>query len=175
MSPLHTAELMRAARLAAKWHGGQKRKGSKLPYIVHPLSVAERVAGGEGIPEEADRRVLLLAAILHDTVEDTPMPPELIAEEFGERVLSVVLELTQDKSLEKSVRKRLMVEHSAEWSLEAKIVKLADRWDNMASMYLMSESFQRRYSLEAAALLGNLSGVWPQAESAIRELMVDLA
>lgn len=173
MPNVEVAELMRAARLAAKAHGAQTRKGSSLPYVVHPFSVAERLARGEGIPAAADRRTMMLAAILHDTLEDTDLPPAQIEAEFGKTVLAVVRELTQDKSLEKSVRKRRMVEECGGWSLEAKVVKLADRWDNMAAMHLMSEEFQTRYSLEAAALLKNLAGTWPQAEQAIRELMVD--
>ena len=167
-----TAELMRAARLAAKAHGSQLRKNSHLPYIVHPLSVVERLARGVGIPAAADRRTMMLAAVLHDTLEDTELPPRDIATEFGERVLSVVRELTQDKSQEKAERKRRMVEDCPGWTLEAKVVKLADRWDNMATMNLMSEEFQKRYSLESVALLEKLEGIWPQAEQAIRELMV---
>ena len=164
------AELMRAARLAVKAHDGQVRNGSKLPYVVHPLSVAERVARGEGVPAMANRRTMLLAAVLHDCLEDTELPPEQIFREFGEEVLAVVRELTQDMSLPKAERKRRMVEGCGAMSLEARVVKLADRWDNMTTMHLLSEEFQLRYSKEAGEMLLGLAGTWAQAENGIRRL-----
>ena len=74
---------------------------------------------------------MLIAALLHDTVEDTGTKTEEIAERFGERVSGIVAEVTDDKSLPKQERKRLQIEHAAHLSPEAKLVKLGDKISNI--------------------------------------------
>lgn len=74
---------------------------------------------------------VLAAAFLHDTVEDTTATPEDIRDRFGPAVEQMVLELTDDKSLEKNERKRLQVEHAPNLSAGAKLVKLADKISNV--------------------------------------------
>ncbi len=122
------ATLLRAADFAAIKHKDQRRKGSDSdPYINHPLSVARYLIEVGGI-EDPD---ILAAAILHDTVEDTETTAEDLAELFGERVSSLMMEVTDDKSLDKQVRKRLQVEHAPGLSPGAKLIKLADKISNI--------------------------------------------
>lgn len=164
------AEILKAGQLAVIAHSGQQRKGSGNPYVVHPMRVAERLLKHE-LPAEADLRVMLLAAILHDVLEDTEVPEERLTELFGEDVSLVVRELTQDKSLPKPERRQKMLDGCRTYSLEAKVVKLSDRWDNMSEMASMSADFIERYCREARVMLETMKGAWPAAEDAIQKLI----
>ena len=77
---------------------------------------------------------ILMAAILHDTVEDTETTAEELTELFGENVCSMVLEVTDDKSLPKERRKELQIEHAPHLSVGAKHVKLADKISNVSDV-----------------------------------------
>lgn len=78
--------------------------------------------------DEAD---VLVAAVLHDTIEDTQTTEQELRTRFGDRVTSIVLEVTDDKSLPKQRRKELQVEHAGHKSREAALVKLADKTCNL--------------------------------------------
>ena len=170
-----SCELLEAARLAAVGHDGQKRKGSGHPYLVHPLRVARRALLGQ-LPAYADRRVIGLAAVLHDTLEDTDISAEQLARSFGARVASVVEELTQDASLPRFERRKKMVDGCGSYSLEARIVKLADRWDNMSEMgEAFGPEFTTRYCAEASVMIENMKGSWPEAERAIAAIIAGYA
>jgi len=127
--------ILRALEFAASRHRTQFRKGEdKSPYINHPIQVANLLAneGGEKDP------ILLTAAILHDVVEDTVDTPEEkqelineISKLFGTQVISLVIEVTDDKSLEKQERKRLQIEQAPHKSDNAKKLKIADKIMNV--------------------------------------------
>lgn len=127
--------ILKALEFAAARHKSQFRKGlGKTPYINHPIQVANLLVnyGGESDP------VLLSAAILHDVVEDTVNSvgerDELIstiAEMFGQEILSLTLEVTDDKTLDKKERKRLQVENASHKSDNAKKLKIADKIMNL--------------------------------------------
>ena len=120
--------LLRAIEFAAEKHRDQRRKGvDASPYINHPISVASIIANIGGVRD----MTVLLAAILHDTIEDTRTTPDELEELFGRDVLDVVLEVTDDKRLPKPERKRLQIEHSPHLSYAAKLVKLADKTSNV--------------------------------------------
>jgi GTP diphosphokinase / guanosine-3',5'-bis(diphosphate) 3'-diphosphatase len=124
-------KLLQAASFSAQKHTGQRRKGERgEPYINHPLEVANLIAS-IGAVDDYD---ILIAAILHDTVEDCGVTREEIEELFGEKVAGYVMEVTDDKSLPKAERKRLQVEHAPHLSPGAKIVKLADKISNIADI-----------------------------------------
>ena len=121
-------ELLLAARFAAERHAGQVRKGAKAePYINHPLEVAYLIAN-VGMVTDLD---IMMAGLLHDTVEDTETTPEELTVLFGKTVCGYVLEVTDDKSLPKARRKELQVEHAPHMSPGAKVVKLADKISNI--------------------------------------------
>jgi hypothetical protein len=77
---------------------------------------------------------LVIAAFLHDAIEDQEVPRAVIAEAFGEDVAKLVEEVTDDKNLEKQERKRLQVEHSHKKSDRAKILKLPDKTSNLRAI-----------------------------------------
>merc|ERR1712110_1259910 len=100
------AEVLKAADFAAKKHRDQRRKGpDKAPYINHPIGVANILANEGGI----DDPIVLQAALLHDTVEDTDTSLDEIEEQFGKIVRDVVDEVTDQKDLPSKERKRLQV------------------------------------------------------------------
>ncbi len=118
------ALLLRAATFSAERHRHQSRKGDDpSPYINHPLEVASILANVGGISDVTT----LVAALLHDTVEDTSATPEELEGEFGPEVRLLVEEVTDDKTLEKDVRKRLQIEHTPALSTAAKQIKLGDK------------------------------------------------
>ena len=122
--------ISRAERFARVCHEGQFRKGkAKEPYVNHLEEVAkltERWGGGENA---------IAAAWLHDTVEDCP-PISFadLALLFGDKIADIVAELTDDKSLPKAERKRKQLENSSFKSVDASLVKLADKTSNVGAI-----------------------------------------
>lgn len=126
--PSPASAILAAAHFAADKHRDQRRKGpEKSPYINHPIEVAEVLAGVGGVTEVA----VIQAALLHDTVEDTETTHEELLERFGGEVAGLVAEVTDDKSKEKSERKRLQVEHAGVLTPRAKMIKMADKICNV--------------------------------------------
>lgn len=127
----NTAALLAALAFAAHKHRDQRRKDREAsPYINHPIALAHLLATTGGI----DDTVVLQAAILHDTVEDTDTTLAELAAAFGEKVASVVAEVTDDTGLPKATRKELQVEGAPHKSPEATLVKLADKTCNLRDM-----------------------------------------
>src|SRR3954465_15078575 len=90
---------------------------------------------------------LVIAALLHDAIEDQEVPREMIADSFGEDVAELVEEVTDDKSLDKATRKRKQVESASKKSDRAKLIKLADKTSNLRAITASpspSWSVQRR-------------------------------
>src|SRR4051794_11061190 len=108
-----------AADAAARWHVDQRRKGAaQEPYINHLLEVANVVTHATG---GTDPNVVI-AALLHDSVEDQGVTPDTIGTDFGEWVADIVMEVSDDKSLPKAERKRKQVESAPKKSREAKLI-----------------------------------------------------
>lgn len=119
-----------AIQYAALKHAGQRRKGSRArPYIVHPIAVAQLLSMA-GVND----RDILAAAVLHDTIEDTKTKYSDIAERFGVAVAEYVQEVTDDKRLPADERKRLQIVHAPTLSHGAKLIKLADKADNLKDL-----------------------------------------
>src|SRR4051812_21430981 len=113
-----------ALAFAADKHSEQRRKdAAATPYINHPIFVARVLLREGGLYDPS----LLLAAILHDTVEDTDVTLDELRARFGSEVASLVSEVTDDKSLDKAERKRLQVEHAPHASVKARQLKIADK------------------------------------------------
>ena len=81
-----------------------------------------------------DDSVVICAALLHDTIEDTETTPEELRAAFGDEIAGIVREVTDDKLLSKQDRKRLQIEHAGSLSDKAKLVKLADKISNLRDM-----------------------------------------
>jgi (p)ppGpp synthase/HD superfamily hydrolase len=122
--------IMKAADFAARRHTRQRRKGAAAePYLNHLIEVADLVA--EATDGSADA---VVAALLHDAVEDQGVEIEEIADLFGATVASVVAELTDDKTLPKQERKDKQIESAPHKSDTASIIKLADKTSNLRAL-----------------------------------------
>ena len=129
--PQGLVDVLRAAETAARWHSEQRRKGAaQEPYINHLLEVARLVGEATG----GDDPALVIAALLHDAVEDCDVAPEEISALFGADVAALVMAVTDDKSLPKQVRKQLQIDKAAGKSARAKLLKLADKTSNLRAM-----------------------------------------
>jgi (p)ppGpp synthase/HD superfamily hydrolase len=124
-------KLAKAYHWAAVQHVDQRRKGEAAePYMNHLAEVAALVAEASG-GEDAE---LVVAAVLHDVVEDTGANIGDVAERFGDRAAGFVAEVTDDKALPKAERKRLQIEHAVHASAGAKMIKLADKTSNLRAL-----------------------------------------
>ncbi|HMF89301.1 MAG TPA: HD domain-containing protein [Candidatus Angelobacter sp.] len=124
-------KILAAARFAAEQHASQKRKGHAAePYINHLIEVAELVAASSPVLDTN----LVMAAFLHDTIEDTGVTAQELEQRFGSDVTALVLEATDDKSLPKETRKALQVESAPHKSVRAQTLKLADKISNLRSL-----------------------------------------
>ncbi|MFM7317203.1 MAG: HD domain-containing protein [bacterium] len=153
--------ILQATLFAAKKHTNQRRKDpSASPYINHPLEVAWILSSIGAIVDED----VLIAALLHDTIEDTQTTREEIEFAFGERVAGFVCECTDDKLLPKEERKRLQIENAPKKSNEAKCIKIADKIANLKSVMIappMDWSIDRQidYLNWAGNVVAGLKGV----------------
>jgi guanosine-3',5'-bis(diphosphate) 3'-pyrophosphohydrolase len=117
-----------AANFAAERHKDQRRKGKRqLPYVNHLAEVARLLA----VATKGTDAELVAAGWLHDTVEDTETSQDELVSTFGDDVASLVMEVTDDKSLPKAERKRLQVLKTPAKTLRAKMIKLADLTSNL--------------------------------------------
>ena len=123
--------ILSAARFAAEKHADQRRKGDAAePYVNHLIEVADLVASALDEPDTG----LVIAALLHDSIEDAGVTSEDLALRFGADVADLVGEVTDDKSLPQQERKRLQVENAPKKSVRAQTIKLADKISNLRSI-----------------------------------------
>jgi guanosine-3',5'-bis(diphosphate) 3'-pyrophosphohydrolase len=123
-----TERLLDAVMYAALCHQAQKRKdAAQTPYIVHPLTVAHTLLH-VGHVIDID---VLIAAVLHDVVEDTDATIDDVRARFGDRVAGLVAEVTDDKTLAPSAVKRSQIERVRHASDGAKLIKMADKISNV--------------------------------------------
>ncbi|MGB5822520.1 MAG: HD domain-containing protein [Proteocatella sp.] len=119
----------RAVELAALSHDGQFRKGTKIPYITHPFEVAQMLTS-YGCRED-----VIIAGLLHDTVEDTPLTLDLIDTGFGAEVCRFVKNCTEDKTKSWKERKQHTIDFLADCNeLEMLILSCADKTSNLRSI-----------------------------------------
>ena len=120
--------LLQALAFSAHKHKDQRRKDvDSSPYINHPISLAS-ILCNEGHVTDID---VICGALLHDTVEDTDTTAAELEDRFGPIIRDIVMDVTDDKTLDKPDRKRLQIEHAAHISEQAKLVKLADKISNL--------------------------------------------
>ena len=140
--------------LAFGAHAGQKRKYTHEPYINHPLAVAELVSN---VSNDSN---LIIAAILHDVVEDTSVTLDDIWNYFGGQVGLLVSHLTDISKPEdgnRATRKAMDRKHTADSSPEAKTIKLADLIDNTKTIVELDPNFAKVYMKEKCLLLNVLT------------------
>jgi (p)ppGpp synthase/HD superfamily hydrolase len=118
----------KAVIFAAKKHSGQLRKGTEVPYIVHPVEVMKIL-----IENKCTEKVII-AGILHDTIEDAKIKPKEIRNKFGEEVMRIVQSESEDKKKTWEERKQATIDHLKTASLEVKLVCCADKLSNIRAM-----------------------------------------
>ena len=166
-------KLLEAINFAAKKHSTQKRKGAdEQPYINHPLEVLNLLIN---VGKIEDYNVLI-AAVLHDTIEDTETTKEEITELFGADVCEMVLEVTDDKSLPKAERKQKQIEHAPHLSRGARYIKLGDKISNIRDVSEnppdgWSDERRLEYVEWGEKVIGGLRGVNENLENYFDELV----
>ena len=144
------ANVLKAVEFAVRAHGEQKRKYSNEPYILHCLEVARLVE------QHGGTEAMVVAAILHDVAEDTPVTIVKIGAEFGFEVAVLVEELTDVSRPEdgnRAWRKAIDCQHSAQASAEGQTIKVADLISNSRSIVENDPAFAKVYIVEKASLL----------------------
>lgn len=135
-SKTDTSLLTRAAIFAALAHDGDVRKGSNLPYLVHPMEAAAITAG------ITDDQAVIAAALLHDTVEDTGASTDMIEHQFGPRVAELVAAESENKREDQraedtwNIRKQETIDHLRQCTdRDVKILALADKLSNLRAIH----------------------------------------
>jgi guanosine-3',5'-bis(diphosphate) 3'-pyrophosphohydrolase len=155
-----------ALKFATVKHSKQRRKNSEAtPYINHPIEVADILWQKGNVRD----MVIIIGALLHDTLEDTDATPSEIKKLFGAEVLALVEEVTDDKTLPKQQRKLLQIETATHKSSRAKQVKLADK---ICNVYDIGHSPPQSWSLElcqsyldwSEQVVAGLRGINPKLE-----------
>lgn len=142
-----------AIGFASKAHEGQFRKGTRRPYIVHPVEVAD-IVGTMTKNEE-----VICAALLHDTIEDcADVTKEMLEEKFGRQVAFLVAQESEDKSKTWEERKGATIQHLREAPLEVKMIALADKLSNMRDIDrdypVWGEELWKRFRMNSKAAIG---------------------
>ena len=159
--------LLKALAFAAHKHKDQRRKDVEAsPYINHPISLAD-ILCNEGSISDIET---ICAALLHDTIEDTNTTADELEREFGTTIRDIVMDVTDDKTLSKADRKQAQIDHAAQLSEQAKLVKLADKISNLRDVRDNAPphwSLQRRqaYFEWAGKVIDQLRGAHPGLEA----------
>lgn len=133
-------KLRDAFTYAVKHYDGEVRKGSNIPYIIHPLHILTilRSTGFSDFKNED----LMIAALFHDLIEDTEVCEEDIANHFGKKIASIVKELSNPEHGNKEDHFRKLQDAS----YEAKVIKLADRIDNLSDIHSINWPIEKKRS-----------------------------
>jgi len=145
-------KLENAVLLAIKYHNGEYRKGKvngqSIPYIIHPINVMEAVwVWGAGT------EVTLSASVTHDIKENTAIKHEELEFEIGKEAADIVTELTYEGGKEQK-KEYMRTFHTS--SIDALIIKIADRLDNVKGFMLTQPDYAQKYFDKAVDLFGAL-------------------
>ncbi len=163
---------IKALTFSARKHRDQRRKDAEgTPYVNHPIELLNILVNEAGI-EDAET---LAAALLHDTIEDTETRVEEIENEFGLVIASLVMEVTDDKTLSKLERKAMQIHHAPHLSDKARLVKLADKIANLRDIQRsppVGWELERRqaYFDWASDVVKGIRGTHPHLEALFDEI-----
>ena len=119
--------IRQAARFAKQAHEGKMRKGTAVPYIVHPMDTGVIVSRMTDDPE------VISAALLHDVIEDAGVTKEELEERFGSRVAELVAAESEDKTRTWKERKQATIDRLTDAGRDVKMICLADKLSNLRS------------------------------------------
>lgn len=122
------SQIEHALEVAAKAHEKQYRKGTGIPYISHPYAV------GLLLMQAGCDEAVIIAGILHDTVEDTELTLECIRQHFDEHIAEIVAGCSENKALRWRERKTAKIEALKTTSIEVCLVMCADKLHNLRSI-----------------------------------------
>lgn len=163
--------LLEAIYFASNKHKNQRRKDSlKTPYINHPIEVCF-ILSNCGITDEK----ILMAAVLHDTIEDTETTFEELNSIFGEIVTKMVMECSDEKNSKKECKKQIQIEKANSVCVGSKLIKLADKYSNLSNLIndppeLWSEQEIKGYFYWCYAIFLKLKGTNEILENKLIEL-----
>lgn len=145
--------LKKALDFAARAHAGQVRKGTKKPYIVHPIEV------GEIVQTMTEDEEVICAALLHDTIEDCKgVTWEVLRDQFTKRIADLVASESEDKTKGWIERKQATIRHMAECEKEVKMIALADKLSNMRDIDrdypVVGEELWNRFRMKEKEVIG---------------------
>ncbi|KAM3718084.1 Guanosine-3',5'-bis(diphosphate) 3'-pyrophosphohydrolase MESH1 [Dirofilaria immitis] len=164
-----TSLIIKAVDLAARRHRQQRRKDAiQTPYVNHPIGVAYILTNEGQITDTAT----IIAAILHDIVEDTKTTDKEIRETFGDEVADIVKECTVVKSVKREIRMKSQLQKASELSHKAKLVQLADKLYNIRDIercipFGWTKQNVTEYVLFAKNLLSSIRGIHGPLENAL--------
>ena len=167
-----TTFILKALDFAAHKHKNQRRKGhDALPYINHPIELVTLLWQKGGVRDE----MVIAAALLHDTVEDTDTTFDELEREFGRDIRDLVAEVTDDKALPKAQRKQLQIDHAPTLSPRARLVKLADKIANLRDMLVAppanwSNERKLEYVKWGKQVIDPIRGTHPELEALFDEV-----
>lgn len=143
----------RAIEFATRAHEGQFRKGTKRPYIVHPVEVGDIVSAMTTDEE------IISAAVLHDTIEDCEgVTEEVLVREFSERVAGMVARESEDKSKTWLERKSATITYLKDAPKEVQMIGLADKLSNMRDINrdypVIGEELWNRFRMKDKEMIG---------------------
>lgn len=167
-------DVIDAVLFAATCHAGQFRKDGVTPYINHPIEVMHFLAFAGNVTDKE----ILMAAVLHDVIEDTNTTAEEIAERFGKNVASIVLELTDDISLSKEERKYQQLMSCENLSYGAKLIRISDKICNVYDILYAPPgdwdmNRRRKYLAWASSVVMRIEGTNEGLETQFEELVVE--
>ncbi len=142
-----------AIEFAVKAHNGQFRKGTDIPFIVHPMEVFSIV-----VRMTSDKDIGV-AALLHDVVEDCDdVTIDQIRDRFGDRVAGFVEAESEDKSLSWKERKQHTIDRTRKQPLEVKYIALGDKLSNIRSVahdyHEVGDELWKRFRMKDKAMQG---------------------
>jgi len=161
---------------AGKAHHKQKVPSSVMSYVVHFTNVAMEVANAlvHSKDDSLDGTFAIQCALLHDTIEDTPVSYQDVLETFGKRVADGVFALTKNEALPKEERMLDSLKRIVDQGVEVRMVKMADRINNLQPPPTHWDDAKKiKYRKEARLILEILGGVNPYIEARVKQKIED--
>lgn len=159
--------LWEAINFAFRKYSPLKRKSGEDPFVIHPIRVT-MILRAAGFSEFKDRN-LMLAALFHDLIEDTNLTFEDLKAEFGKEVASIVKELSKPENISKEEWLRAFNTSSR----EAKLIKMADRIDNLMDMKIPEWNVekQKNYAEQGLLIIETCGKTSPRLANKLKELI----